>query len=131
MSNTERKLRRTYTGANEVRFADPLNVLNTVRAKVTLGVRSSSTGMPYQGLAAELISSRKTTVGPLCTEKCSVPSTENKSVRTRISGSMEPEDKASLLQSVKDHITNLQMWVDADLAFLPDNVEFVIDKGIV
>lgn len=127
---SKRLLRRTFVGSNEIRYADPLNVLNTLRAKRQIANRNSSTGMPYQGLAAELISNRKVTVGPLCTEKCSIPSTEVKSVKTRISGSMEPEDRVMTLQMVKDHIANLELWVAADLAFLPDDVQFVIDEGV-
>lgn len=124
---SQRNMRYTYIGTNDVRFADPQNILNTLRITRNLAKRRSSTGVSYQGVASEVISNRVVNIGPECQDVCKTSGTEVISVRTRISGSIE--NQAEVLQVWLDHRAAIDLVI-ADLAigFLPGaTTEFPIE----
>ena len=115
---SQRNMRYTYIGTNDVRFADPQNILNTLRVVRNLAKRRSSTGVSYQGVASEVISNRVVAIGPNCRDACKTSGTEIISVRTRISGSIENHEE--VLQAWKDHRAAIDLVIaDLSVGFLP------------
>lgn len=104
----QRIMRVISAGPNDVVFADPGNILNTLRVKTSRNMRSVA-DQQLPAVRVEFISARNEPV-TLCDATCTVPVAS--SVRIQLSGVLI--SKATLKQQLTDAYNSALLAIDTD-----------------